>query len=50
LQLDELLEEFAEVSLSGGRRAPVRNGSLPAREILITVRPVGAWFQPPQTR
>ena len=36
-QLEQLLEEFAAVSLIDGRRAVVRNGYLPAREILTTV-------------
>ena len=34
------LDEFAGVSLIDGRRAVVRNGYLPAREILTTVGPV----------
>jgi transposase-like protein len=34
------LEEFASVSLIDGRRAVVRNGYLPPREILTTVGPV----------
>ena len=36
-ELEQLLEEFAAVSLIDGRRAVVRNGYLPAREILTTV-------------
>jgi transposase-like protein len=39
-EVEPLLAEYAEVSLSDGRRAVVRNGSLPAREILTTVGPV----------
>jgi putative transposase len=36
-EVEATLEEFASVSLSDGRRAVVRNGYLPAREILTTV-------------
>ncbi|UHD18421.1 IS256 family transposase [Thiocapsa bogorovii] len=39
-EVEQLLEEFAGVSLMDGRRAVVRNGYLPAREILTTVGPV----------
>jgi len=39
-EVQEMLEQFAEVSLISGRRAVVRNGYLPAREILTTVGPV----------
>ncbi len=39
-EVEQLLEEFAEVSLMDGRRAVVRNGHLPARAILATVDPV----------
>jgi len=39
-ELEQLLDEFAAVSLIDGRRAVVRNGYLPAREILTTVGPV----------
>ncbi len=39
-EVEVLLEELAEVSLIDGRRAVVRNGYLPAREILTTVGPV----------
>ena len=39
-EVEQLLEEFAGVSLMDGRRAVVRNGHLPAREILTTVGPV----------
>jgi putative transposase len=39
-EIQATLEEFAAVSLSDGRRAVVRNGYLPAREILTTVGPV----------
>lgn len=39
-ELEVLLDEFASVSLIDGRRAVVRNGYLPAREILTTVGPV----------
>lgn len=39
-QVQQLLEELAAVSLIDGRRAVVRNGYLPAREILTTVGPV----------
>ena len=39
-EVEQLLEEFAAVSLMDGRRAVVRNGYLPAREILTTVGPV----------
>ena len=40
VEVEQLLEEFAGVSLMDGRRAVVRNGYLPAREILTTVGPV----------
>jgi hypothetical protein len=36
-EVEQLPEEFAGVSLMDGRRAVVRNGYLPAREILTTV-------------
>jgi hypothetical protein len=36
-EVEQLLEEFAGVSLMDGRRAVVRDGHLPAREILTTV-------------
>ena len=39
-EVEQLLEEFGAVSLMDGRRAVVRNGYLPAREILTTVGPV----------
>jgi transposase-like protein len=39
-ELEQLLDEFAAVSLIDGRGAVVRNGYLPAREILTTVGPV----------
>jgi putative transposase len=39
-EVEQLLEEFAGVSLMDGRRAVVRNGHLPAREILTAVGPV----------
>jgi len=39
-EIQTTLEEFASVSLIDGRRAVVRNGYLPAREILTTVGPV----------
>ena len=39
-EVEVLLEELAAVSLIDGRRAVVRNGYLPAREILTTVGPV----------
>ena len=39
-EVQVMLEEFAAVSLIDGRRAVVRNGYLPAREILTTVGPV----------
>jgi putative transposase len=39
-ELEQLLDEFASVSLIDGRRAVVRNGYLPAREILTVVGPV----------
>jgi hypothetical protein len=39
-ELGVLLDEFASVSLIDGRRAVVRNGYLPSREILTTVGPV----------
>ena len=39
-EVEQLLEEFAGVSLMHGRRAVVRNGHLPARAILTTVGPV----------
>jgi transposase-like protein len=39
-EVETLLDEFSEVSLIDGRRAVVRNGHLPAREILTTVGPV----------
>lgn len=39
-ELQVMLEELAAVSLIDGRRAVVRNGSLPAREILTGVGPV----------
>ena len=39
-EVEQLLEEFAGVSLMDGRRAVVRNGYLPAREILTAVGPV----------
>ena len=39
-EVETLLAEFSEVSLIDGRRAVVRNGHLPAREILTTVGPV----------
>ena len=39
-EVEQLLEECAAVSLTDGRRAVVRNGYLPAREILTTVGPV----------
>ena len=39
-EVQQLLEEFGAVSLIDGRRAVVRNGYLPAREILTTVGPV----------
>ena len=39
-ELGVLLDEFASVSLIDGRRAVVRNGYLPRREILTTVGPV----------
>lgn len=39
-EVQVMLEEFASVSLIDGRRAVVRNGYLPAREILTTVGPV----------
>ncbi len=39
-EVQELLDEFASVSLIDGRRAVVRNGYLPARAILTTVGPV----------
>lgn len=39
-EVEQLLEEFAAVSLMDGRRAVVRNGYLPAREILTAVGPV----------
>lgn len=40
VEVEQLLEEFARVSLLDGRRAVVRNGHLPTREILTTVGPV----------
>ena len=40
VEVEQLLEEFAGVSLMDGRRAVVRNGYLPAREILTAVGPV----------
>jgi len=39
-EVEQLLDEFAAVALIDGRRAVVRNGYLPAREILTTVGPV----------
>jgi transposase-like protein len=39
-EVEVLLDEFASVSLIDGRRAVVRNGYLPSREILTTVGPV----------
>jgi len=39
-EVQVLLEELAGVSLIDGRRAVVRNGYLPAREILTTIGPV----------
>ena len=39
-EVQELLEQFADVSLIDGRQAVVRSGNLPAREILTTVGPV----------
>ncbi len=39
-ELELLLDDLAEVSLIDGRRAVMRNGHLPAREILTTVGPV----------
>ena len=39
-EVEQRLEEFAGVSLMDGRRAVVRNGHLPAREILTAVGPV----------
>ena len=47
-ELGVLLDEFASVSLIDGRRAVVRNGYLPAREILTTVGPVAV--QVPKVR
>ena len=43
-----LLNEFASVSLIDGRRAVVRNGYLPSRDILTTVGPVAV--QVPKVR
>jgi transposase-like protein len=40
LEVEQLLDGFAAVSLIDGRRAVVRNGYLPAREILTSVGPV----------
>jgi len=40
VELQVVLDELAAVSLIDGRRAVVRNGYLPAREILTTVGPV----------
>jgi len=39
-ELELLLDDLAEVSLIDGRRAVMRNGHLPAREILTTLGPV----------
>jgi len=39
-EVEVLLDELAGVTLNDGRRAVVRNGHLPAREILTTVGPV----------
>jgi putative transposase len=39
-EVEQVLAEFAPVSLIDGRRAVVRNGYLPAREILTSVGPV----------
>ena len=39
-EVEALLAEFDDVRLLDGRRAVVRNGTLPAREILTAVGPV----------
>jgi len=39
-EVEQLLAEFGAVSLIDGRRAVVRNGYLPTREILTSVGPV----------
>ena len=39
-EVQMFLEEFGSVSMIDGRRAVVRNGDLPEREILTTVGPV----------
>ena len=47
-EVEQLLAGLAPLSLSDGRRAVVRNGYLPAREILTTVGPVAV--QVPKVR
>ena len=47
-EVQVLMDEFAAVALLDGRRAVVRNGYLPAREILTTVGPVAV--QVPKVR
>jgi transposase-like protein len=37
VEVKELLEEYGNVKMLGGRRAVVRNGYLPAREVLTAV-------------